>query len=354
MPFPALPGPLDRALTEKGYAEPTPVQAAVLQTRPRAAICWCPRRPAPARPSPSASPWPRPSSAQGRVRRAGATARARGRAHPRTGPAGAAGAELALRARPARASSSCVGGMDMRARAARPGAGAHIVVGTPGRLRDHLERGNLDISELRGRGARRGRRDAGPRLPRRPGVHPGSHAARAPHPAVLGDARQGDRRRWPGATSGMRCASTRPASDEPHADIEYRAVRIAPNEREHAIVNVLRFFEARGAMVFCHTREAVRKLHAQPSGARLLRRGALRRAETERAQPGAPGPARRPCPCLRRHGRRGARDRPAGPRPRDPCRSAERERRPPASQRPHRPSGAEGHLRAPRALPAAA
>ncbi|MBE7197859.1 MAG: DEAD/DEAH box helicase, partial [Parafilimonas terrae] len=30
MPFPTLPAPLARALAERGYAEPTPVQAAVL------------------------------------------------------------------------------------------------------------------------------------------------------------------------------------------------------------------------------------------------------------------------------------------------------------------------------------
>src|SRR3546814_10298687 len=33
-------------------------------------------------------------------------------------------------------------------------------------------------------------------------------------------------------------------SDQPHGDIEYRAIRIAPGDIEHAIVNVLRFFEA--------------------------------------------------------------------------------------------------------------
>ncbi len=38
-------------------------------------------------------------------------------------------------------------------------------------------------------------------------------------------------------------------------------MRVAPNEVEHAVVNVLRFFEARGALVFCGTREAVRHLH---------------------------------------------------------------------------------------------
>jgi ATP-dependent RNA helicase DeaD len=58
------------------------------------------------------------------------------------------------------------------------------------------------------------------------------------------------------------------AQNKQHADIEYRAVRIAPNEIERAVVNVLRFFEARGALVFCGTRENVRHLHGN-----LLERG---------------------------------------------------------------------------------
>src|SRR5690606_11287318 len=44
---------------------------------------------------------------------------------------------------------SCVGGMDARREQRNLTQGAHIVVGTPGRLRDHLERGNLDTSSLR-------------------------------------------------------------------------------------------------------------------------------------------------------------------------------------------------------------
>ena len=51
--------------------------------------------------------------------------------------------------------------------------------------------------------------------------------------------------------------------NEPHRDIEYRAVRVAPNEVEHAVVNLLRFFEAPGALVFANTRESVRSLHAK-------------------------------------------------------------------------------------------
>src|SRR6185437_13354294 len=56
--------------------------------------------------------------------------------------------------------------------------------------------------------------------------------------------------------------------DVAHGDIEYRAMLIAPNETEHAVVNVLRFFDARAAIVFCHTRESVRHLHSN-----LLERG---------------------------------------------------------------------------------
>jgi ATP-dependent RNA helicase DeaD len=53
-----------------------------------------------------------------------------------------------------------------------------------------------------------------------------------------------------------------------HADIEYRAVRIAASDVEHAVVNVLRFFESPSTIVFCNTRHAVRHLQAT-----LLERG---------------------------------------------------------------------------------
>ncbi|MFM6831217.1 MAG: DEAD/DEAH box helicase, partial [Novosphingobium sp.] len=45
--------------------------------------------------------------------------------------------------------ATCVGGMDASRERRALSHGAHIVVGTPGRLRDHLERGALDLSSLR-------------------------------------------------------------------------------------------------------------------------------------------------------------------------------------------------------------
>ena len=43
---------------------------------------------------------------------------------------------------------ACVGGMDVRREARLLSDGAHVVVGTPGRLCDHLARGRLDLSGL--------------------------------------------------------------------------------------------------------------------------------------------------------------------------------------------------------------
>lgn len=56
--------------------------------------------------------------------------------------------------------------------------------------------------------------------------------------------------------------------DAPHADIDYRAVVVAPHDIERAAVNVLRYFESRASLVFCATREGAKRLHA-----RLLSRG---------------------------------------------------------------------------------
>ena len=42
--------------------------------------------------------------------------------------------------------ASCVGGMDMRDERRALTRGAHIVVATPGRLRDHIMRGSIYLS----------------------------------------------------------------------------------------------------------------------------------------------------------------------------------------------------------------
>lgn len=159
---------------------------------------------------------------------------------------------------------SCVGGMDMRTERQALNAGAHIVVGTPGRLRDHIERGALDIGSLRAvvldeademldLGFREDLEfilDAAP-AERRTLMF---SATVAKPIAQLAKTFQRDAIRI--ATAG---------ATERHGDIAYRALTVAPNERENAIINVLRFHDAKSAIIFCGTRMAVTHLTARLS-----------------------------------------------------------------------------------------
>jgi ATP-dependent RNA helicase DeaD len=157
--------------------------------------------------------------------------------------------------------TSCVGGMDIRREQRALAAGAHIVVGTPGRLADHLDQGHLDLSEIRAVvldeademldfGFREELELLLNAMP--PERRTLMFSATLPK-AILGMAKLYQR-------DALRIALSR--ENEPHADIEYRAYRIAPRDTEHAVVNLLRYIDAPGALVFCSTREAVRHLHA--------------------------------------------------------------------------------------------
>jgi ATP-dependent RNA helicase DeaD len=156
---------------------------------------------------------------------------------------------------------TCVGGMDpMKERRALNG-GAHIVVGTPGRLRDHLERGALDLSALRAvvldeademldMGFREELEEILDATPdeRRTLLF----SATMPRP-IVAMARRYQKDALRIETIGER---------EAHADIAYQAVAVSPTDIEHAVVNLLRLHEAETAILFCATREAVRRLHA--------------------------------------------------------------------------------------------
>ncbi len=104
--------------------------------------------------------------------------------------------------------AACVGGMDIRREARALAAGCHIVVGTPGRLGDHLRRGNLDLSALKVVVLDEADEmlDLGfqEELEFILGARPPSGArCCSPPPSRTTSPR------WPGATSGTRCASTR-------------------------------------------------------------------------------------------------------------------------------------------------
>ena len=48
-----------------------------------------------------------------------------------------------------------------------------------------------------------------------------------------------------------------------HGDIGYRAMSVPVRDREHAIFNTLRYYEAQTAIVFCKTRANVNHLFAR-------------------------------------------------------------------------------------------
>ncbi|KAA8608950.1 DEAD/DEAH box helicase [Salipiger aestuarii] len=163
--------------------------------------------------------------------------------------------------------ASCVGGMDARQERRALERGVHIVVGTPGRLRDHIERRALDLSGLRAVVLDEADEmlDLGFRedLEFILGAAPESRrtllfsATVPPAIAKLAETFQKDAHR----------VSTIDSSRQ-HTDIEYQAVRVAASDSEHAIFNMLRFHHDQSAIVFANTRAAVNHLSA-----RLTNRG---------------------------------------------------------------------------------
>jgi ATP-dependent RNA helicase DeaD len=260
MPFSTLPAAIAQALAARGYAEPTPVQAAVVEEGAEGRDLLV-----------SAQTGSGKTVAFGMAMAAQLLGDGDALPHP--------GAPLALVVAPTRELalqvskelgwlyadlrariSTCVGGMDAIKERRALQQGTHIVVGTPGRLRDHLERGALDLSalqvvvldeadEMLDMGFREDLEeilDATPQSRRTM-----LFSATMPRPIVaLAKRYQQDALRI--STIDER---------EGHGDISYQAVAVAPADIQNAVVNLLRFHEAETAMLFCATRESVRRLH---------------------------------------------------------------------------------------------
>lgn len=157
--------------------------------------------------------------------------------------------------------ATCVGGMDASKERRTLNQGAQIVVGTPGRLRDHLERGALDLSALKvaildeademlDMGFREELEEILNATPE--GRRTLLFSATMPKPIVsLAKRYQRD---------ALRISTV--GEDRGHGDISYQVVTVAPPDIENAVVNLLRLHEAETAILFCATRENVRRLHA--------------------------------------------------------------------------------------------
>ena len=261
MPFPTVHPALARALAVQGYAEPTPVQAAVLADEAAGRDLLVSAQ-----------------TGSGKTVAFGLAA----------GPTLLGDADklaysvvpLALVIAPTRELAiqvntelswlykdagaivvSCVGGMDPRREQRALQGGCHIVVGTPGRLKDHLERGNLDLSALRVVVLDEADEmlDMGFREDLEEILDSAPEGRRTlMFSATIAKEIAGLARRY--QTDALRIDTVN--RNQAHGDIEYQVIRIAPNEIEHAVVNVLRLFEAPGALVFCNTRDGVRHMHA--------------------------------------------------------------------------------------------
>lgn len=157
--------------------------------------------------------------------------------------------------------ATCVGGMDASKERRNLNQGVHIVVGTPGRLRDHLERGALDLTALRVAVLDEAdemldmgfRDDLEEILDATPDTRRTLlFSATLPKPIVqLAKRYQQD---------ALRISTV--GEDRGHGDISYQAVTVAPADIEGAVINLLRLHDAETAMLFCATRDNVRRLHA--------------------------------------------------------------------------------------------
>src|SRR5687767_7185008 len=157
--------------------------------------------------------------------------------------------------------ATCVGGMDASKERRMLAQGAHVVVGTPGRLRDHLERGALDLAQLRAvvldeademldMGFREDLEEILDATP--PARRTLLFSATMPKPIVaLAKRYQKD---------ALRISTV--GEERGYGDIAYQAMTVAPADIEHAVVNLLRLHEAESALLFCATRENVRRLHS--------------------------------------------------------------------------------------------
>ncbi|MGR6330055.1 DEAD/DEAH box helicase [Sphingomonas sp. XXL09] len=266
MPFSSLPPVLAEALVARGYEAPTAVQAAVIQ--------------------PEAAGRDLIVSAQTGSGKTVAFGLAFAGELLGDGDLPPAGAPLALAIAPTRELAlqvsrelqwlyagahariaTCVGGMDPSKERRNLNHGAHIVVGTPGRLRDHLERGALDLSSLRAVVLDEAdemldmgfREDLEQILDGTPDTRRTLlFSATMPKPIVA------LARRYQHDALRIETAS----EERGHGDIAYQAVTVAPADIEHAVINLLRYHEAETAILFCATRDNVRHLHAS-----LLERG---------------------------------------------------------------------------------
>ncbi|WP_299827958.1 DEAD/DEAH box helicase [uncultured Roseobacter sp.] len=155
--------------------------------------------------------------------------------------------------------TSCVGGMDSRSERRALERGAHVVVATPGRLCDHIKRGNIDLSAIRAvvldeadEMLDLGFREELEFILSETPEDRRTLLFSATVPAAIAKLAQSYQR-------DVQRISTAGEARQ-HSDIEYRALNTHPRDIDNAIINMLRFYEAKNAIIFCNTRAAVARM----------------------------------------------------------------------------------------------
>ena len=154
---------------------------------------------------------------------------------------------------------SCVGGMDARAERNALKRGAHIVVGTPGRLCDHINRGALDLSEIQAVALDEAdemlkmgfREELEMILNASPSERRTLMFSATVPKTILGMTKKYQR-------NAVRVNTA--AEAKQHLDIDYKVMSVASPDRENAIINILRYYDAKNAIVFGDTRIAVNRM----------------------------------------------------------------------------------------------
>ena len=162
---------------------------------------------------------------------------------------------------------SCVGGMDIRTERRNLETKPNIIVGTPGRLRDHIERNYFNVSRIKTVVLDEADEmlDMGFRedLEAILDITPDNRQTLMFSATVSKDIANLAKRYQKDA---VRISIGK--SNTQHVDIDYRAYKIVMSDQENAIINTLRYFEATNAIIFCATRVAVNHMTS-----RLTNRG---------------------------------------------------------------------------------
>ena len=152
--------------------------------------------------------------------------------------------------------ASAVGGMDIRAERRALSGRVDVLIGTPGRLVDHLKRNSFDPDNLRvvvldeademlDMGFRE---DLETLLKAAPEQRRTLMFSATVPRTIAALARRYQR-------DAVRVETI--SAEEQHQDIAYQACSVRPADRQNAIINLLRFHDDKKAVIFCATRASV-------------------------------------------------------------------------------------------------